>query len=293
MESVTRAADVLRVAQPVISAHIRSLEEKLGVKLVTKQGRRIRISDEGARVLAWAEDIISRTHELERELADSRLGKNGTAIIGTSMTIGSYVLPAKIVAFRETVPNGVVSVFTASPRETIDAIQDGRVDFGVTILDPHQDVSDLDIESVGEDELVLTCQAGGRFDAALIALRDLEHLPFISAQANSTRRAVEDAALFKAGTVRRNIIFEFGHGEAMMRAVRADAGVALLFRSSIQEELGRGSLKVIPMPDLKVSVPIYLVRRSRKYFSTFQLGLYEFVRLSFRATGDGGPRRAA
>src|SRR6516225_3460049 len=78
MESVTRAADVLRVAQPVISAHIRSLEEKLGVKLVTKQGRRIRISDEGARVLAWAEDIISRTHELERELADSRLGKNGT-----------------------------------------------------------------------------------------------------------------------------------------------------------------------------------------------------------------------
>jgi DNA-binding transcriptional LysR family regulator len=293
MEGVTRAAEALHLAQPVVTAHIRSLEQKLGVKLFTRQGRRIRISDEGSRVLAWAEDIISRTQELERVLADSRRGQKGTAIIATSMTIGSYVLPEKIVAFRRDVPDGLISVFTASPREMIDAIQDGRADFGVTILDPQQDVSELDLEPVGEDELVLTSRVGGRFDTGRIALKDLEHLPFVSAQANSTRRAVEDAALFEAGIVRRNVILEFGHGEAIMRAVRADVGVALLFKSSIREELENGSLRILPMPDLNISVPIYLVRRSRKFFSTFQSRLYDFLRASFRQAEQGGRVDAA
>lgn len=290
MEGVTRAANVLHVAQPVVTAHIRSLEEKLGVKLFARQGRRIRISDEGARVLAWAEDVISRTYELERELADSRRGQKGTAIIAASMTIGSYVLPETIVAFRKEIPDGLISVLPASPRETIDAIQGGRADFGVTILDPQQDVSELDVEPIGEDELVLTCRNGGRFDTNSIALKDLEHLPFVSAQASTTRRAVEDVALFKAGTIRRNVILEFGHGEAIIRAVLADVGVALLFKSSIREQLGNGSLKMLPTPDLKVIVPIYLVRRSRKYFSTFQSRLYDFVRSSF---GDSGPSKDA
>ncbi len=269
LEGVTRAAEALHVAQPVVTAHIRSLEDKLGVKLFARQGRRVRITDEGARVLAWAEDIISRTHELQRELADSRHGEKGTAVIATSMTLGSYVLPEKIVAFRQQVPHGLISVFTASPREAIDAIRDGRADFGVTILDPLQDVSDLDIETISEDELVLTCRSGGRFNSVALALKDLERLPFVSAQANSTRRAVEDAALFKVGTVRRNVILEFGHGEAIKRAVNADVGVALLFKSSIREELANHSLRALATPALNVVVPIYLVKRSQEVLFDF------------------------
>ena len=41
----------------------------------------------------------------------------------------------------------------------------------------------------------------------------------------------------KIGVARRNYVLEFGHGEAMMRAVRTDVGLAFLFKSSIVEEL--------------------------------------------------------
>ena len=41
----------------VISAHFRWLEDKLGVKLFTKREGRFPVSDEGGRILAWAEDI--------------------------------------------------------------------------------------------------------------------------------------------------------------------------------------------------------------------------------------------
>jgi LysR family transcriptional regulator, low CO2-responsive transcriptional regulator len=282
LEGVTRAAEALHIAQPVVTAHIRSLGDKLGVKLFIRQGRRVKITPEGARVLAWAEDVVSRTHELERELADSKRGQKGTAVIATSMTIGSYVIPEKIVAFRRGFPDGLVSVLPATPRAVVEAIRDGRADFGITILDPQQDVSELDINPIGEDELVLACRAGGQFDTPNVTLKDLERMPFISAQANSTRREVEDAALFKAGAVRRNFIFEFGHGEAMIRAVRADVGVAFLFKSSIGDELENASLKILALPGLRATVSIYLVKRTQKYFSGFQQKLFDYMSTAFR-----------
>jgi LysR family transcriptional regulator, low CO2-responsive transcriptional regulator len=284
LEGVTRAAESLHVAQPVVTAHIRSLEEKLGVRLTTRQGRRIKITPEGERVLAWAEDVMSRTHELQRELADSRRGLKGSAVIATSMTVGSYVIPEKIVAFRLEHHDGDISVLTATPRTVIDAIREGRADFGVSILDPQQDLSGLDIEAIGDDELVLACRPKGRFDKPKLTLKQIERMPFVAAQGHSARREIEDSALFRLGAVRRNIILEFGHGEAMMRSVRTDLCVGFLFRSSIEEELRQGSLKIIELENLEVKVSIYIIKRTGKYFSTFQGKLFEFLKNKFRCS---------
>jgi len=193
------------------------------------------------------------------------------------MTIGSYVIPEKLVAFRRQAPIGVVSVLTATPRTAIEAIRDGRADFGVSILDPQLDLSGLDIAQVGQDELVLVCRPGGQFDRPLTTLKDLERMPFVAAQGNTARRDIEDAALLKLGAIRRNFILEFGHGEAMTRAVRADVGVSFLFKSSIEEELANGVLKLLEVTGLKIMVPLYIIKRSRKYFSTFQRKLFEYL----------------
>jgi LysR family transcriptional regulator, low CO2-responsive transcriptional regulator len=287
LESVTRAAESLHIAQPVVTAHIRSLEAKLGVRLTMRQGRRIRITPDGERVLAWAEDVISRTHELERELTDTKSGGQGSAVIATSMTIGSYVIPSKLVEFRRSAPNGVISVLTGTPRTVFEAIREGRADFGVSILDPLQDVAGLDLEAIGSDELVLVCKPGGKFDRPNLQPKQLETLPFIAAQGNTARRDVEDSALLKIGVARRNYVLEFGHGEAMMRAVRTDVGLAFLFKSSIVEELENRSLKIIPLKDFKIEVAIYLIKRSAKYFSSFQSKLFEFVREGFSSDSQG------
>jgi len=281
LEGVTRAAEALHVAQPVVTAHIRSLEDKLGVRLVMRQGRRMKITPEGQRVLAWAEEVVSRTHELERELTDSKTGGQGSAVIATSMSIGSYAIPDKIVAFRRRSPAGIISVLTGTPRIVVDAINEGRADFGVSILDTHQDLSGLDAEAIGEDDLILVCKPKGQYDKRGMKVSDLEQIPFVATQANTARRNVEDTELLKRGVSRRRVVLEFGHGEAMKRAVRTDVGVAFLFKSSIIEELHRGELKPIAIASLQISVPIYAIKRSGKFFSSFQERLFSFMRGAF------------
>ena len=89
LENVSRAAERLGLAQPVVTAHIRSLERKLGVQLTARHGRRIKITEQGARVLVWATDVLTRTHELHRELSDSIAGRKGSVVVATSMSVGS------------------------------------------------------------------------------------------------------------------------------------------------------------------------------------------------------------
>jgi LysR family transcriptional activator of nhaA len=61
---VARAAEVLRLAQPTISAQVKLLEEALGAKLVVRQGRGLALTSTGELVYAYAEDIFSLGREM-------------------------------------------------------------------------------------------------------------------------------------------------------------------------------------------------------------------------------------
>ena len=62
--SVSKAATALHVAQPTVSAQLRSLERSLGHKLFDRQGRHLRLTPEGEKVFRYAEEIFSLGREL-------------------------------------------------------------------------------------------------------------------------------------------------------------------------------------------------------------------------------------
>ncbi len=62
--SVSRAAESLHVAQPTVSAQIRSLERSLGQKLFDRQGRHLRLTSEGEKVFRYADEIFALGREL-------------------------------------------------------------------------------------------------------------------------------------------------------------------------------------------------------------------------------------
>jgi LysR family transcriptional activator of nhaA len=67
--SVTRAADELALSVPTVSAQIRSLEERLGEKLLAKSGRKLVPTEAGRVVYSFAEQIFGLGHELLDALA--------------------------------------------------------------------------------------------------------------------------------------------------------------------------------------------------------------------------------
>ncbi|APZ50439.1 LysR family transcriptional regulator [Salipiger abyssi] len=285
LESVSRAAERLGLAQPVVSAHIKAMSEKLGTPLTQRNGRRITLTEEGRRVLKWAQEVTVRTRELERELVESKSGLRGTASVGASMTIGSFILPGMISTFRKRHPGAQISVHVASPASVMEAVQSGGCDFAFTILDPRHDLAGVQIERLRDEKLMLVAAESSDISGNRIAPGDLSKHWFVTAQTGTPRRELEEAALRSHGVSRGRIAMEFGHAEAIKQAVRAGAGLAFLFESSVRDELASGLLREIETPGMSLAVPAYLVRREGKRLNQYQTRLMEELTAAMRS-GD-------
>lgn len=290
--SISKAAERCGIAQPVVTAHVKALSDKLGVSLTQRVGRRIALTDNGERVYRWANEIMIRTRELERELSDTHLGIMGKAAVAASMTLGSYVLPGMISSFRRLYPKGDISVRVTSPLLATEAVLIGDCDFAFTILDPRHDIGGLEVEQIVNEELILVASPTSGFNRDTAQPGTLRDIPFVTAQRNTPRREIEEHALMQFGIVRDNIVMEFGHAEAIKQAVRAGAGAAFLFRSSVHDELASGILCQIDTPGMVLNVPVYLVRRRGKQLVKFQTELIDFLVAALRAYSVAPDRKA-
>ena len=277
LRSFSRAAERLGIAQPVVSAHVKSLAERLGGPLMQRDGRRLALTDEGNRAYLWASEIVRRTHELEREITARDQGSVGTATLSASMTLGSYVLPPMINAFHRRTPMGNISVRITTPMLATDTVQEGDCDFAFTILDPRHETSGLSVKHVADETLILVASDKTGFASKSCEPVALAELTFVTAQSGTPRREIEEAALARFGVHRKRISIEFGHAEAIKQAVRAGAGLAFLFRSSATDELASGVLREIETPGMELRVPVYQIHRKDKNLSTFQRSLMAFL----------------
>ncbi|MCD1585061.1 LysR family transcriptional regulator [Halomonas sp. IOP_14] len=282
LKSVSRAAERLNIAQPVVSAHLKSLASKLGVSLTERNGRRIALTEEGHRVYKWAQDVVIRTQEFEREIADTQRGLAGKAKIGASMTLGSYVLPGIIAPIKQRYPQGEISVQVTDSILVPDAVRQGECDFAFTILDPRHDIAGLEVQRVRDERLILVASNRSETKAKSVALDELSELPFITAQLRTPRRDIEERLLMEFGVSRKQIVMEFGHAEAIKQAVRAGAGVAFLFQSSVRDELASGSLRRLETLGMELRVPFYLVYRKNKNLTKFQTTMLDEISLALR-----------
>lgn len=289
LNSFSRAAQKLNITQPVVSAHIKALTDKFDVPLIVRNGRRIVLTEDGERVYRWARDLVSRTREIEREMANSHKGLVGRASVGASMTIGSYVLPALVASFKRDYPLGEISVQAYNPMAATEAIHSGECDYSFTILDPRHDTDGLDIEPIADDELILvTSDKLAPFRTPLTPAM-IADLPFVSAQVGMPRYEIEEALLEKYGIRRKHIVLEFGHAESLKQAVRAGAGYSFVFRSSLRDELQTGALRQVETPGMRLMVPVYLVRRPGKKLSSYQQALMDFLVDEITALLEGRP----
>lgn len=82
--SVSKAAEALHLAQPTISAQLRSLERSLGQKLLQKQGRGLALTPEGEAVFRYAEEIFSLGRELLQSVRGDSLPAPKRFCVGIS-----------------------------------------------------------------------------------------------------------------------------------------------------------------------------------------------------------------
>ncbi len=245
-EHVTRAAQKLNLTQSAASAAIAALEDRHGVRLFDRIGRRIALTAAGRRFLGEARAVLARAGAAEQALADLAGLKTGELLIAASQTVGSYWLPPRLVAFHARYPGVSIKLRIGNTHDVASLAGGGEIDLGFVegeVADPA-----LDVKPVDEDELVIVAAPGRRDWLAAADPHAMSMVPWVARERGSGTREVFEATLtsFGVAAAERENILELPSNEAVRAAVEAGAGLAVLSRLVAAASLKAGALVASP-----------------------------------------------
>ncbi|MBB5516187.1 LysR family hydrogen peroxide-inducible transcriptional activator [Rubricella aquisinus] len=129
-----RAAEASFVSQPALSMQIRELEETLGVTLVERGSRTVRLTPVGEETAARARDILRAVDELGDMARNAAGGLAGRLRIGVIPTVAPYLLPSVITTLSRMYPALDIKIRETITPTLISALKEGRIDMAIVAL---------------------------------------------------------------------------------------------------------------------------------------------------------------
>jgi DNA-binding transcriptional LysR family regulator len=267
--SFSRAAEVLQLTQPSITARIQALERELGEELFERGGRGVKLTDAGRMFLPYVEHILQLLQEGRDAVEEVRNVQLGSLRLGSAITISTYVLPGILHRFCKEFPGVDVVIRTGRSEQVLHMLASDEVQVGII-----RALSAPDIETIPlyDDEIVLVANPDHRFaQGSGVTIAEAAREPIVLFDRGSSYYGmIHD--LFRKAAVIPNVAMELDSLEATKRMVEQGLGIALVPIATVARELEQGVLVRIPLTDVQpIKRPIALVyRKNRKRSRTVQ-----------------------
>lgn len=284
--SITEAARLLNISQPVASVHIRDVEHYFGTKLLYQGGRRMLLTEAGAVVYQHVKSMLASLEGACDDVRSLDSGHAGSAVIGSTETPGSYRLPARLIAFHLANPRAALSLSIGVASEVWEQTRNGAFDFSVVAgpAPPH----DLQVTTYSEERLVLVCSPDHPFAGKTVDRLDLRGQVLVTA----SRRSQTDDRLHTFGLENSTVSIRMGSTEGIKLAVQQRLGIAVLFACSVETELAAGHLAAIHVEGAGEQRPFYLIAHAKKRYSPLQQLLVDFLLVPAAPREDAVPNPA-
>jgi DNA-binding transcriptional LysR family regulator len=262
-KSFSQAAERLGVTQPAVSLQIRSLEERLGQRLLDRSGRRVEPTEAGLRLYRGAQRLLALEQQLVEDVAGEAEGDlRGQLTIGAATGPGATAVPVLLCEFQRENPEVRVELTISDTQHVVEAVATRELELGVVGATPrHRSVA---YEPFFRDQVVLVCPPGHAFAGRTIGIDDLKTEQLIVMQEGAGVRQVIEEELRKRGKRLRDldVHLELGLQESVKSAVEAGFGVTFISRSAVEAELAAGTLATARVRGLEPARQISLVRAS-------------------------------
>ena len=273
--SFSEVAKKLSISQPAVSFQIQKLERDLGVRLIDRGQKTIKLTDAGKRLFRFAEVVEKERTRLMRDLDQLREEVTGNIIIAASTIPGEILLPPILGEFKSLHPAIGARVDVSDSLTVISGVQGGAYDVGFCGVAPEG--KELDYFKVAEDEIVLIVFPEHPFaKRKRISLMELEGEPLIFREETSGTQRNLKSLLAKAGVdiekLSTNLIL--GTSQAVVSAVEARVGIAFVSNLAIKKSVALGLLKQVTVEGLELRRDFYCVYRKERVVSRL---LSEFI----------------
>ena len=160
--SFSAAAEALAYTQPAVSQQIARLEKQVGVKLIEREPRGIRLTPAGEVLVRHTERVMAQLAAADEELQEVATMARGRLRIGSFATAAGTIVPRAVAAFRHLRPAIEVDISLLEPEESVPAVRRGDIEIAITEeggFSGDTDTTGLEVEHLLDDHMWVSLPA--------------------------------------------------------------------------------------------------------------------------------------
>ena len=286
-KSVMRAADLLHVSQPAVTKAIRELEEILGIAVIERDGRGIRITNHGEVFLKYAAGALATLRQGLDSVSRESFGKAPAIRIGALPTVSSRVMPRAMELFFREETWSRISIVTGENAVLLEQLRIGALDLVVGRLAAPEKMAGFSFELLYSEQVVFIVRAGHPLLAARERLfTSLAAYTILMPTTGSVIRPFVERLLIANGMSALPHQIETvsdSFGRAFLR--RTDA-VWIISRGVVAHDLADGWLVALPIDTSETRGPVGLTMRTDAVVSTPFAILIQTIREAAREAAE-------
>ena len=223
-----RAAARLNMTQPPLSRQIQLLERILGVTLIDRTSRSVRLTPPGRAFLVEARRILRLADNAAISTRRIASGQAGSIAIGFTAASGYSFLPRLITLSRARLPHFDLVLHELVTRDQVEGLLTRRIDVG--LLRPPIERQEFSTVRVVEEPLVAALPAGdARLSRPVLTLRDFDQSPLIMYSPGGAQYFYDLVrGLFDRAEVSPQPVQHMNQIHSMLALVRAGLGAAIV-----------------------------------------------------------------
>ncbi|MEK3715361.1 LysR family transcriptional regulator [Paenibacillus sp. FSL R7-0333] len=254
----SRAAELLHLSQPGVSLQIRNLEKELGVRLMNRSPKWVKLTEAGELFYRRAKEMLNLYESVKLDLARLHDTVSGSLHIGASFTIGEYVLPRLFSSFAKQYPDVDMGMTIANSSEIASALRENKIEVG--LIEGSIEAADLQVVHFMKDELIIVAAENHPLSrTGVVEINVLQDQIWVLREGGSGTRSFSNHFLEQAG-LRVMRSYEINSSQGVKEAVAAGLGISILSKWVVRREIETGKLIEIPVQGLSLERDFSIVR---------------------------------
>jgi LysR family transcriptional regulator, transcriptional activator of the cysJI operon len=278
--SFSRAAELLFLSQPTVSAHVKSLESELGASLFDRGKGEILLTPAGEVLYRYARDLLDLREKTLLEITGAEVPAEEIVPIAASSVPCQYLLPRAIALFEKKFPMAKVSLKQQNSRRVCEDIFNYHFPLGV-VGEKHP-LPRLAYVPVLEDKLVAAIPHQPEYTYLLqkeeLTVDDLAVHTLILREEGSGTRSLLEKELHRMGEglekLRTSV---YDSQETIKQAVRQGLGITVTSRFVVEDYEEFGLLSTRPLAGLELKRQFYLVYHEKRVLTYAVRQMREFL----------------
>lgn len=254
--SMTAAADKLFLTQPAVSQQMKNMEDDLGVELIVRGSKQIKMTAQGEILYEHAKKILSLAQLAEVSIKSIGAQLKGELRIGTLNSIGLHLMSPVVSRLLKYNPDFKIKVNYAKGEDLIQSYKKGELD--VLVLPEVETnykvtLNDTKSQILFKEEMWLVGSGKDEFYPPQISLNEIKKIPYV--HFSEEYPDFDKNLSGRVGTLQS--VFESANVGTLKRVIEYGLGIGFLPAHSIRKQVRGGRLNRVRITDFEYKMNFY------------------------------------